>query len=174
MTSGLALNLDASRLREARARLGGSSRRTPTTTSFEPRFPPPWARAPLSTLEWQGGREEGPGPVFTWRFPLAPDHHEGLATHSVGEDADVLDLSFDSGLKRLYVSAESVNVTIFPEQGKRLGSEGSLFTAHAHSVCVDPDAHLVSFLPQDIDGHPVLRVMEPTLTDLAHRAPSFS
>ena len=83
-------------------------------------------------------------------------------------------LAVDSGLKRLYVSAESGNVTIFREQGKRLGSEGGLFTAHAHTVCVDPDTHLVYFPPHDIDGHPVLRIMEPTPTDLAHRAPSFS
>jgi hypothetical protein len=51
MTSVLTPNVDASTLREARAMLGCSSRRTPTTTSFEPRFPPPWAQAPLSTLE---------------------------------------------------------------------------------------------------------------------------
>jgi DNA-binding beta-propeller fold protein YncE len=82
-----------------------------------------------------------------------------LATHSVGEDPDVL--AFDPGLKLLYVSAESGNVTVFREQGKVLVSEGGFFLPHAHTVCVDPDTHLVYFPLQDIDGHPVLRIMEP-------------
>jgi DNA-binding beta-propeller fold protein YncE len=85
-----------------------------------------------------------------------------LATHPVGEDPDVL--AFDPGLKRLYVSAESGNVTVFSEQGKTLVSEGGLFMPHAHTVCIDPDTHLVYFPLQDIDGHPVLRIMEPTQT----------
>jgi YVTN family beta-propeller protein len=83
-----------------------------------------------------------------------------LATHSVGKDPDVL--AFDPGLKRLYVSAESGNVTVFREQGKTLVSEGGFFMPHAHTVCVDPNTHLVYFPLQDVDGHPVLRIMEPT------------
>jgi DNA-binding beta-propeller fold protein YncE len=55
-----------------------------------------------------------------------------LATHSVGEDPDVL--AFDPGLKRLYVSAESGNVTVFREQGKTLVSEGGFFMPYAHTV----------------------------------------
>src|ERR1700674_4474958 len=74
-----------------------------------------------------------------------------LATHSVGEDPDVL--AFDPGLKRLYVSAESGHVTVFRERGKTLVSEGGLFMPHAHTVCVDPDTHLVYFPLQDLDGH---------------------
>ena len=85
-----------------------------------------------------------------------------LATHSVGKDPDVL--AFDPGLKRLYVSDESGNVTVFREQGKTLVSEGELYMPHAHTVCIDPDSHLVYFPLQDIDGHPVLRIMEPTQT----------
>ena len=82
-----------------------------------------------------------------------------LATYPVGEDPDVL--AFDPGLKLLYVSAESGHVTVFREQGKILVSEGELFMPHAHTVCVDPDTHLVYFPLQDIDGHPILRIMEP-------------
>jgi YVTN family beta-propeller protein len=82
-----------------------------------------------------------------------------LATHPVGEDPDVL--AFDPGLKRLYVSAESGNVTVFREQGKTLVSEGGFFMPHAHTVCVDPETHLVYFPLQDVDGHPILRIMEP-------------
>jgi len=82
-----------------------------------------------------------------------------LATYSVGEDPDVL--AFDPGLKLLYVSAESGHVTVFREQGKTLANEGELFTPHAHTVCVDPDTHLVYFPLQDVGGHPILRIMEP-------------
>src|SRR5215831_2833302 len=41
-----------------------------------------------------------------------------LATYPVGKDPDVL--AFDPGLKQLYVSAESGNVTVFREKGKSL------------------------------------------------------
>ena len=84
-----------------------------------------------------------------------------LATYPVGEDPDVL--AFDPGLKLLYVSAESGHVTVFREQGKTLVSKGEFFMPHAHTVCVDPDTHLVYFPLQDVDGHPVLRIMEPAL-----------
>src|SRR5438132_7515269 len=83
-----------------------------------------------------------------------------LATHPVGEDPDVL--AFDPGLKRLYVSAESGNVFVFREDGKTLVYEGDISIPHAHTVCVDPSTHLVYFPLENIDGHPLLRIMEPT------------
>ena len=83
-----------------------------------------------------------------------------LATYPVGQDPDVL--AFDPGLKKLYVSAESGNVTVFREDGKALVSEGTLSMPHAHTVSVDPDTHLVYFPLQDVDGHPLLRIMEPS------------
>jgi DNA-binding beta-propeller fold protein YncE len=82
-----------------------------------------------------------------------------LATYVVGEDPDVL--AFDPGLKLLYVSAESGHVSVFRQQAKTLVREGEFFMPHAHTVCVDPDTHLVYFPLQDIDGHPILRIMEP-------------
>src|SRR5579863_3310180 len=85
-----------------------------------------------------------------------------LAAHPVGKDPDVL--AFDPGLKLLYVSAESGSVTVFREQGKTLMNEGSLFMPHAHTVSADPATHLVYFPLEDIDGHPVLRIMEPVQT----------
>src|SRR5579864_6501466 len=85
-----------------------------------------------------------------------------LATYSVGKDPDVL--AFDTGLKQLYVSAESGNVTVFREKGKTLVAVGSLSMPHAHTVSVDSDTHLVYFPLQDIDGHPLLRIMEPSRT----------
>ena len=83
-----------------------------------------------------------------------------LATYPVGKDPDVL--TFDPGLKKLYVSAESGNVTVFRENGKALVSEGTLSMPHAHTVSVDPDTHLVYFPLQNIDGRPLLRIMEPS------------
>jgi len=83
-----------------------------------------------------------------------------LATYPVGKDPDVL--AFDSGLKRLYVSAESGTVTVFRENGKTLLLEGTFTMPHAHTVCVDPETHLVYFPLQSVDGRPVLRIMEPS------------
>jgi DNA-binding beta-propeller fold protein YncE len=86
-----------------------------------------------------------------------------LDTHRVGKDPDVL--AFDTGLKRLYVSAESGNVTIFREDGKTLIPLGSLSMPHAHTVSVDSDTHLVYFPLQNVDGHPLLRIMLPNQTN---------
>ena len=83
-----------------------------------------------------------------------------LSTHEVGEDPDVL--AFDTGLKQLYVSAESGNVTVFRENGKALSLEGKLFLPHGHTVAVDSKTHLVYFPLQNLDGHPVLRIMKPS------------
>ncbi len=82
-----------------------------------------------------------------------------LATYPVGKDPDVL--AFDPGLKRLYVSAESGTVTVFREKDKALVAAGMLTMPHAHTVCVDPNTHLVYFPLQNVDGHPVLRIMQP-------------
>jgi len=82
-----------------------------------------------------------------------------LATYPVGKDPDVL--AFDPGLKLLYVSAESGNVTIFRENGKALVNVGSTSMPHAHTVAVDPDTHLVYFPLQSLSGKPVLRIMQP-------------
>jgi DNA-binding beta-propeller fold protein YncE len=82
-----------------------------------------------------------------------------LSTYEVGEDPDVL--AYDPVLKRLYVSAESGTVTIFQSHGKSLGLLGSMEMPHAHTVSVDPKTHLVYFPLENIDGHPVLRIMQP-------------
>jgi DNA-binding beta-propeller fold protein YncE len=83
-----------------------------------------------------------------------------LSTHQVGEDPDVL--AFDPGLKRLYVSAESGTVTVFEEHGQELKAIGQFDMPHAHTVSVDPKTHLVYFPLENIDGHPLLRIMKPT------------
>jgi DNA-binding beta-propeller fold protein YncE len=82
-----------------------------------------------------------------------------LGVHQVGKDPDVL--AFDAGSRRLYVASESGTVWVFRELERELVSEGSLFMPHAHSVCVDPDTHLVYFPLENINGRPLLRIMEP-------------
>jgi len=82
-----------------------------------------------------------------------------LSTYQVGKDPDVL--AYDPGLKRLYVSAESGTVTIFQCNGKSLVLLGSFETPHAHTVSVDPKTHLVYFPLENIDGRPLLRIMQP-------------
>lgn len=82
-----------------------------------------------------------------------------LHVYPVGKDPDVL--AFDAGLKLLYVSAESGTVNVFRVTADGLVSEGTLFMPHAHTVCVDPDSHLVYFPLEDLNGHPVLRIMRP-------------
>jgi DNA-binding beta-propeller fold protein YncE len=83
-----------------------------------------------------------------------------LQTQSVGDDPDVLDL--DPGLHRLYVAAESGEVAVFAEEGRRLRKLGQAMLAdHAHSVAVDPETHLVYFPLENVGGRPLLRIMRP-------------
>ena len=82
-----------------------------------------------------------------------------LSVHQVGEDPDVL--AFDPGLGRLYVSAESGTVTVFQESERALRELGQFHMPHAHTVSVDPKTHLVYFPLENVDGHPLLRIMQP-------------
>ena len=82
-----------------------------------------------------------------------------VATYQVGEDPDVL--AFDPGLKRLYVSCESGTVNVFQSLQRSLVLLGSLEIPHAHTVAVDPKTHLVYLPLENIDGHPLLRIMKP-------------
>jgi DNA-binding beta-propeller fold protein YncE len=82
-----------------------------------------------------------------------------VASASLGRGPDVL--AFDDALHLLYVASESGVVSMFEEQGERLTKigEGSV-ARNAHSVAVDPQTHLVYFPIQNLNGRPVLRVME--------------
>jgi YVTN family beta-propeller protein len=82
------------------------------------------------------------------------------ATLSVGADPDVL--AFDTGLHRLYVSAESGIITIFDERGRAVEKVGEgFFAPNAHSVAVDSRTHYVYFPLQNVGGKPVLRIALP-------------
>jgi DNA-binding beta-propeller fold protein YncE len=80
---------------------------------------------------------------------------------TVGSSPDVL--AFDPGLRRLYVAAESGEVAVFAERGRRLEKLGQAKLAdEAHTVAVDPRTHLVYFpLERGPEGRPQLRVMAP-------------
>jgi YVTN family beta-propeller protein len=86
---------------------------------------------------------------------------KATATLTVGADPDVL--AFDSSLHRLYVSAESGNITIFDEHDRGLQKvfEG-FFAANAHTVAVDSRTHQVYWPLQNVGGKPVLRITVPS------------
>jgi DNA-binding beta-propeller fold protein YncE len=76
----------------------------------------------------------------------------------VGGSPDVL--AFDPGLRRLYVAAETGDVSVFAERGRKLKKLGEdLLAPEAHVVAVDPETHLVYF---PLQSGPTLRIMKPT------------
>ena len=77
---------------------------------------------------------------------------------SVGRDPDVL--AFDNGTKRLYVASESGQINVFHEANRTVEPVGELHLPHGHTVAVDPKTHLVYFPLEDVNGKPVLRIME--------------
>jgi DNA-binding beta-propeller fold protein YncE len=86
---------------------------------------------------------------------------KAMATLAVGADPDVL--AFDSGLHRLYVSAESGNIAIFDEHDRELKEVfRGFFAANAHTVAVDSRTHRVYWPLQNVGGKPVLRITVPT------------
>lgn len=90
-------------------------------------------------------------------FTLDLERLRPTGVQTVGESPDVL--AFDPGLRRLYVAAESGEVAVFSERGRRLVKLGqALLADEAHTVAVDPRTHLVYF---PLEGGPVLRVMRP-------------
>jgi hypothetical protein len=112
-----------------------SSRRTPTTTSFEPTFPPPWADAPRSTLESQGGREEGPGPSLRGDFRSRRTTTKVRATHTVGEDPDVLASSRWFRLETVVRICCIWERHYLSRAGQKVGERGwSVHSPYSHSL----------------------------------------
>jgi DNA-binding beta-propeller fold protein YncE len=83
-------------------------------------------------------------------------------TYKVADSPDVL--AYDPGWRRLYVSSESGGVSVLTEvdgaDGVSLARTGELSMPHAHTVAVDPRTHLVYFPLENMNGQPVLRIME--------------
>ncbi len=71
-------------------------------------------------------------------------------------------LALDPDWHRLYVAAESGAVSIFDVRGGTTRSAGAYQFTHAHSISVDPATHLLYLPLEDVDGQPVLRIMEST------------
>lgn len=85
---------------------------------------------------------------------------EITARFDTGNTPDVL--AFDQGLHRLYLAAEDGTVSVFDEHDRTLVPVASAkLYDHAHTVAVDQATHRVYFPLQDINGHAVLRIMEP-------------
>ena len=83
-----------------------------------------------------------------------------IQSDSLGGSPDVL--AFDDALKLLYIASESGVVSVFEQQGKKLAKIGEgLLARNAHSVAVDPSTHRIYFPLQNVNGRPVLRVLEP-------------
>lgn len=80
------------------------------------------------------------------------------ATFKIPADPDVL--AFDSGLRRLYIACESGALAVFEVRDAKLTSLGEYRAPHAHTVAVDPATHRVYLPLQDVDGRPVLRILE--------------
>ncbi|ABK05892.1 40-residue YVTN family beta-propeller repeat protein (plasmid) [Arthrobacter sp. FB24] len=88
------------------------------------------------------------------------DTKQVTARFDTGDNPDVL--AFDTGLHRLYVASESGIVNVFDEQNRTLTPKASGKLAdNAHTVAVDQVTHQVYFPLENIDGHPVMRIMEP-------------
>ena len=85
------------------------------------------------------------------------------ATLRTAADPDVLAL--DPDLQRLYIGCEAGAVGVFEERISdghvTLASLGEYRAPHAHTVSVDPGTHRVYVPLQDVNGKPVLRVLEP-------------
>lgn len=76
----------------------------------------------------------------------------------IGDDPDVL--AFDPSLGLLFVAAESGVLSVFQEKAGLLTQLGWYRAPRAHTVAVDPTTHRVYLPLADVDGHPVLRVLQ--------------
>lgn len=84
-----------------------------------------------------------------------------LGTQQVGDQPDVL--AFDASAGRLYVAAESGDVTVLDEKDRRLTVTGrSKLAAGAHVVAVDPITHRSYYpIPHGHNAAPALLAFEP-------------
>jgi DNA-binding beta-propeller fold protein YncE len=82
-----------------------------------------------------------------------------LAQFPVAKDPDVLAL--DAQRQKLYVAGESGEVSEFSVSGNSVSKTGESFLArNAHVVAVQPATHEIYFPLMNVDGKPVLRIMQ--------------
>jgi YVTN family beta-propeller protein len=82
-----------------------------------------------------------------------------LAQFPVAKDPDVL--AFDAQRQKLYVAGESGEVSEFSVSGNSVSKSGESFLArNAHVVAVQPNTHEVYFPLMNVNGKPVLRIMQ--------------
>jgi DNA-binding beta-propeller fold protein YncE len=82
-----------------------------------------------------------------------------LAQFPVAKDPDVL--AFDAQRQKLYVAGESGEVSEFSVSGNGISKSGESFLArNAHVVAVQPANHEIYFPLMNVDGKPVLRIMQ--------------
>jgi DNA-binding beta-propeller fold protein YncE len=82
-----------------------------------------------------------------------------LAQFPVAKDPDVL--AFDAQRQTLYVAGESGEVSEFSVSGDSVSKSGESFLArNAHVVAVQPTTHEVYFPLTNVNGKPVLRIMQ--------------
>lgn len=92
------------------------------------------------------------------RVDLRTGKVEGSGGAGVGVDV----LALDPRLHRLYVGSESGVVSVYDVAGRRFHRIAQAFVhLNAHVVALDPMTHRVYFPLQNVDGRPVMRVMEP-------------
>lgn len=82
-----------------------------------------------------------------------------IYSDKVGKGPDVL--AFDPELHKLYVSAESGEITIFSIEKNEIRKISQGFVAkHAHTISVDPQSHFIYLPLENVGGKPVLRVLQ--------------
>jgi hypothetical protein len=94
---------------------------------------------------------------------VGPTTMKIVATHPIGKSPDVL--GFYPGPGRLFVSSESGDVYVYRLRGRDLTLEVHFSMPHPRTVAVDPDTHLAYFPLENIEGRPLLRIIEVAQPD---------
>jgi DNA-binding beta-propeller fold protein YncE len=81
-----------------------------------------------------------------------------LETYPVGDEPDVLAIDVERG--RLFVASESGAIAAFQIRGERLIPLATYRAPHAHSVALDPRTHLLYVPLAQVNGRPLLRILE--------------
>ena len=92
------------------------------------------------------------------RLDLRTGKVDGSGSTGIGVDV----LALDPGLHQLYAASESGVVSVYDVGNRRFHRVAQAFVhLNAHVVAVDASTHRVYVPLQNVDGRPVMRVMEP-------------